>query len=62
MIRLKNKSISVSATGTPTADEQYGKWQVVSDTETEVGQELVLQQVAADGTVVATATVKSANK
>ena len=62
MIRLKNKSISVSATGTPTADEQYGKWQVVSDTETEVGQELVLQQVAADATVVATATVKSANK
>lgn len=61
MIRLKNKSISVTATGTPTADEQYAKWQVVSDTETEVGHELVLQQLTAEGEVVATATIKSAN-
>ena len=59
MIRLKNKSISVSATGAPTANEQFAKWQMISDTETEVGHELVLQQVTAEGEVVATATVKS---
>ena len=59
MIRLKNKSISVSATGKPTADEQYAKWQVVSETDTDVGHELVLQQVTDEGVVMATATLKS---
>ena len=59
MIRLKNKSISVSATGRPSADEQRGQWQVVSDADTETGHELVLQQVAEDGEVVATATLKT---
>lgn len=59
MIRLKNKSISVSATGKPTADEQYAKWQVVSETDTDVGHELILQQVTDEGVVMATATLKS---
>ena len=59
MIRLKNKSISVSATGTPTADQQYAKWQVVAETDTDVGHELVLQQVTDEGVVMATATLKS---
>lgn len=59
MIRLKNKSISVSATGRPSADEQQGQWQVVTDTDSETGHELVLQQVAEDGEVVATATLKT---
>lgn len=59
MIRLKNKSISVSATGSPSADEQQGKWQVVSDADTETAYELVLQQVAEDGEIVAAVTLKT---
>ena len=61
MIRLKNKSISVSATGRPTADESNAQWQVVSDMDTETGHEMVLQQIDADGEVVATATLKTVN-
>lgn len=60
MIRLKNKSISVSATGSPTADESHAKWQIVSDTKSESGHEMVLQQVTDAGVVVATATLKLA--
>lgn len=64
MIRLKNKSISVSATGRPTANEEYAKWQIVSNTQIKAGAEpeklqgLKLQQLAEDGEVVATVTLK----
>lgn len=58
MIRLKNKSILVSATGTPTADESKGQWQMVSDADTETSHDMVLEQVADNGEVVATVTLK----
>ena len=59
MIRLKNKSISVSATGTPSADESRGVWQVISDTESDSGHELVLAQVADNGEQIAKVTLKT---
>ncbi|PNK61098.1 FAD-dependent oxidoreductase [Psychrobacter sp. FDAARGOS_221] len=58
MIRLKNKSISVSATGTPRADESHGKWRVKDESETETLRTLELEQVSEAGEVVATATLK----
>ncbi|WP_019672220.1 FAD-dependent oxidoreductase [Psychrobacter lutiphocae] len=58
MIRLKNKSISISATGTPRADESHGQWRVVSDTQSETSQDMLLEQVTDAGEVVATLTVK----
>lgn len=51
MIRLKNKSISVIATGTPNGN---GNWQTVSDD----ADGLKLEQIGDDGEVVATATIK----
>lgn len=51
MIRLKNKSISIQATGTPAA---VGDWQVQSDTD----DTLILEKYH-DGAHIATLTVKS---
>lgn len=52
MIRLKNKAISVMVTGVPNA---CATWQTV----TENDDELVMEQVGAQGEVAATVTIKS---
>lgn len=54
MIRLKNKAVSVQATGSPTGG---GDWQVVSDD----GVKLVMEQTANDA-IVATLTVTQAKQ
>lgn len=58
MIRLKNKSISVSATGMPRADESHGKWRVKDESETDTLRTLELEQVNNAGEIVATVTLK----
>lgn len=52
MIRLKTKSISVTATGQPSAQ---GNWRIVIDNE----NELKLEQMDDNGQITATATLKS---
>lgn len=52
MIRLKNKAISVTTTGTPLGN---GNWQTTSESE----QELLMQQLDANGQINATLTIKS---
>lgn len=52
MIRLKNKAISVMATGIPTAS---GNWQV----KTETDDELVMELLDNDGKIQANVTIKA---
>ena len=52
MIRLKNKAISVMATGTPHAS---GNWQATTETD----DELVMERLDDAGNVIATVTIKS---
>ena len=52
MIRLKNKAISVMATGTPHVS---GNWQTTTETE----DELVMERLDDAGNVIATVTIKS---
>lgn len=54
MIRLKNKSINVTATGVPKAD---GNWRIVKD-----GADELLLEMILDDTILATATLKTVSQ